>query len=1015
MAKNEAKIKFTAETGEFNSAIQSANGEMSKLRAELQLNEAQMKNTGTSVEGLQQKHSLLEQQLTAAQSKTEALSGKVEAAARIFGENSTEVSKLQTQLTNAQTAEEKIRTAISQCNTQLEEQKSAAGGAETATQKLTGEIESQQTELDTLKGKYVDAVLQYGKNSSQAKELAGEIKNLSGELSDNKNKMDAAEGAADKLDRSIDGAGDAARNSGDGFTVMKGVVADLASEAIQLGIDKISEFVGWLSELPEATRELRQDMTTLETSFETAGFTTSQATETWKELYKVFGEDDRAVEASNLIAKMAGNQQDLNDWVTITTGVYGQYQDSLPVEGLAEAAMETSRTGEVTGVLADALNWSSEAAEMFAKYMGEDATNAEEAFNVALSECTTEQERQELITETLLALYGDSAAKYEEAAGSQLAAKEATADNTLAQAELAEAIEPVTTAWEGLKTQLIVAVTPAIESVCGWLQDAVTWLKDHPAVVGAVAAAVGVLAIGFTGLAVALGVYAVAQAIATAAATPFLIPIIAIIAAIALLAAGIVLVIAYWDEIMAWGVAAWEAIKSAWNAAGEWFSTNVVQPIVNFFTGLWDSISQGASSLWEGIKTAWSEFVTWVDTNLIQPVVNFFTGLWTSIVSIWNTICNAVQVAIMFIGEILSAAFQIITLPFMFIWENCKQYVFAAWEWIKSAVSTAITAVSTTISTVWNAIKTATSTAWNAIKTVFTNVWNSIKAFLSPIINSIKTAISNAWNSVKTTTTNVWNSIKTAISNVWNSIKTAVSTAINAVKTTVSNVFNSVKSTVTTIWNGIKTAIDTAWNNIKTGVSTAINGVKSTVSSVFNSVKSTVSSVWGEIKSAITTPIEEAKTAVKNAIDKIKGFFDFEWSLPKLKMPHFTISGSFSLNPPSVPSFGVEWYAKAMNAPMILNGATIFGTAGGKLLGGGEAGREMIGGVDTVASMIQNAVTRSMQTFNLSALADAIEDMASRPIEMNINGRQFALATASDGDSVNGLRSTFKSRGLIVD
>lgn len=342
LAKNEAKIKFSAETKEFNDALKKANNEMSKLRAEVKLNETQMKGAGESVEGLERQHKLLSDQLKQSQSKVDALSGKVEAAVRIFGENSDEVSRLERQLANARTEEEKIRQAVERCNTALQEQADAADEAESATGKLTAKIDKQETELKRLKDAYVDTVLEFGDASDEAKDLERKISDLSGELKDNKRAMSDAEDAADKLDKSMEDAGDAARNSGDGFTIAKGAIADLASEAIQLAIGQLSDFIGYLKDLPEATREIRQDMATLETSFETAGLTNEQATDTWKELYRVFGEDDRAVEAANLISKMSDNQKDLNDWVTITAGVYGQYQDSLPVEGLAEASNETA-------------------------------------------------------------------------------------------------------------------------------------------------------------------------------------------------------------------------------------------------------------------------------------------------------------------------------------------------------------------------------------------------------------------------------------------------------------------------------------------------------------------------------------------------------------------------------------------------------------------------------------------------------------------------------------------------
>ena len=554
MAKNnEAKIKFTAETGEFNESIKKADKTLGNLRAELNLNETQMKATGATVEGLEQKHNILERQLAASQSKTEALSSKIEVAARLFGENSNEVLGLQEKLLRAQAAEERIKQALSKCNKELRAQEAAAREANSATKKLTDTIDDQQTEVDKLKEEYKNAVLQYGETSDEAKDLAKKLSALSEELAENKRKLDDADDAADKLDKSLDDAGDSARDAEDGFTVMKGAISDLVSSAIQWGIGKLSEFIDYLKELPEATREFRQDMATLNTSFESAGLSTEQATDTWKELYTIFGEDDRAVEAANLIAKMSDNQAELNEWVTITKGIWGSYQDSLPVEGLAEASNETAKTGKVTGVLADALNWSGEAASMFSKYMSEDVTTAEDAFNEALKKCTTEEERQALITETLTKLYGDAAQKYEEAAGAQLEEKEAAAEAALAQAELAAAIAPATTAWTNLKTQLVTAVTPAIEKVCGWLSTAFEWLQEHPAAMTAVAAAVSALGAALTVLAVAMAIATVKQWLMNAAvlANPITWIVVAIVAAVAALIAIGVALYQNWDKIKA--------------------------------------------------------------------------------------------------------------------------------------------------------------------------------------------------------------------------------------------------------------------------------------------------------------------------------------------------------------------------------------------------------------------------------------------------------------------------------
>lgn len=143
----------------------------------------------------------------------------------------------------------------------------------------------------------------------------------------------------------------------------------------------------------------------------------------------------------------------------------------------------------------------------------------------------------------------------------------------------------------------------------------------------------------------------------------------------------------------------------------------------------------------------------------------------------------------------------------------------------------------------------------------------------------------------------------------------------------------------------IRNGVSNFWTNTKNNFTNGINAIKNFVTNGLNSIKDKFQNIF-----------ETVKNTVKNALDKIRSFFDFSWELPHLDMPHFSISGSFSLDPPSVPRLSVDWYAKAMEEPMMLNGATIFGAANGKLLGGGEVGSEIIIGTDKLLGMMREAV-----------------------------------------------------------
>ena len=419
-------------------------------------------------------------------------------------------------------------------------------------------------------------------------------------------------------------------------------------------------------------------------------------------------------------------------------------------------------------------------------------------------------------------------------------------------------------------------------------------------------------------------------------------PITLIVAAIA---AAVAAFIYFWntsEEFRQFWINLWEAIKTAVSTVVEAIGTFFTQTVPAAFT----SFVEFFQGLWEGIKT-------------------FFSGIWEGMKEIvstaWETIKNVVQVAIMAIGEFFSTALTIITLPFQFIWENCKEIITTAWEAIKGVISTALEAIKTGISTAWEAVKTTTSTVFEAVKTVLTTVWNGIKSALDPIIAGIKTAVTTAWEAIKTATSTVFNAVKTTATTVWNGIKTAIDTVVNGVKTAVSTAWNAVQTTTTTVFNAVKTAASTAWNAIKTTITTVVNSIKSGISSGLNAIQSTVSSILNGIKNTFTNVFNNVWSFVQGVVNKLKSIFNFSWSLPHIKLPHFSISGSFSLNPPSIPHISVEWYKKAMNNGMILNSPTIFGKSGNHLLGGGEAGPEAVVGVSSLMDMIQSAVDNNMQ------------------------------------------------------
>lgn len=208
--------------------------------------------------------------------------------------------------------------------------------------------------------------------------------------------------------------------------------------------------VGALSSVAESTREYRTEMGKLDTAFTTNKFSAADAKQTYSDLYAVVGDSGQATEAANHLSLLCNSTKDLQSWTEICTGVYGQFGDSLPIEGLTEAANETAKVGQVTGPLADALNW-----------MGV----SEDAFNEKLAKCSSEQERQQLITSTLTSLYSDASAQYKETNGDVMESNRAHQQLSDTMAQIGAVAEPVLNSLISLGGKLLEQLSPLIESV----------------------------------------------------------------------------------------------------------------------------------------------------------------------------------------------------------------------------------------------------------------------------------------------------------------------------------------------------------------------------------------------------------------------------------------------------------------------------------------------------------------------------------------------------------------------
>lgn len=223
----------------------------------------------------------------------------------------------------------------------------------------------------------------------------------------------------------------------------------------------------WLGAI-EGTREYRVSMGKLETAFTTSGHSAETAHKTYSTLNSVLGDSDVAVEASNHLAKLVDNEKDMNTWTDICTGVFATFGDSLPIEGLTEAANETAKTGQLTGVLADALNW---------------AGVNEDDFQKKLDSCSTEQERQKLITGTLNKVYKESADTYKKNNKELIQAEKANQKLKEAMALLGSVGEPILTAIKTKIAEMVTVGVLKLQSLITKIKDMIKWFKQNKSTV----------------------------------------------------------------------------------------------------------------------------------------------------------------------------------------------------------------------------------------------------------------------------------------------------------------------------------------------------------------------------------------------------------------------------------------------------------------------------------------------------------------------------------------------------
>ncbi len=318
-----------------------------------------------------------------------------------------------------------------------------------AKQRILQETYDQQKEkVRALNEMYKRQVEVNGENSAAADKYRQQLNYATVAMNKTKNELDKVISAQEDCAESSEDASEAMDKVGEsGNGMSKGLAVGAAG--IAGVVAAATAAVGALLKIEEETREYRENQAKLNTAFEAAGMSAGTASEAYTELYKVLGDSDNATESAQLLASLATGTEDVSKWADIAAGVVGSFGDALPINSLVEASNETAKVGQVTGALADALNW---------------VGLSEDEFNEKLTECADETERTALITDTLSAAYGDASDAFRENNAAIIEANAAQADMDATLAKLGGAVSSV-------KNKLIAEFLPSISDVVSAFVD----------------------------------------------------------------------------------------------------------------------------------------------------------------------------------------------------------------------------------------------------------------------------------------------------------------------------------------------------------------------------------------------------------------------------------------------------------------------------------------------------------------------------------------------------------------